>query len=113
MAIGLMALVTLAALAGCGGGESEARRQQAAILAELQAIDQGIASSSDVAAALEKYTAAATRMNAFQTEFAGTPEAKALEAAQQWLEEEMARLRIVEQANVPPPKEEDSSDLYK
>jgi len=98
---------------GCGdaGPNPEAARQHAAIIAKLKAVDQDIKSTTDVATALEKYDAASTEIQAFIKQFSETDEALELSKALSWVEDEKARLRIIQEANRPVPTS--SPDLYK
>ena len=99
--------------AGCGddGPNTEAGRQHAAISAKLKAVDQDIKSTRDVATALEKYEAAIMEIQAFIKQHPKTDEAVELSKALSWVEDEKARLRTIQEANLPVPTP--SPDLYK
>ena len=99
--------------AGCGddGPNTEAGRQHAAIIAKLKAVDQDIKSTTDVATALETYEAAITEIQAFIKQHPKTDEAEELSKALSWVEDEKARLRIIQEANRP--VSTPSLDLYK
>ena len=90
---------------GCGddGPNTEAGRQHAAIISKLKAVDQDIKSATDVATALEKYEAATTEIQAFIKQFPKTDEALELSKALPWVEDEKARLRTIQEANLPAP----------
>ena len=91
--------------AGCGddGPNTEAGRQHAAIIAKLKAVDQDIKSTTDVATALEKYEAAIMEIQAFIKQHPKTDEAVELSKALPWVEDEKARLRTIQEANLPAP----------
>ena len=91
--------------AGCDddGPNTEAGRQHAAIIAKLKAVDQEIKSTTDVATALEKYEAAITEIQAFIKQHPKTDEAEELSKALPWVEDEKARLRTIQEANLPAP----------
>ena len=91
--------------AGCSddGPNTEAGRQHAAIIAKLKAVDQDIKSTTDVATALEKYEAAITEIQAFIKQHPKTDEAVELSKALPWVEDEKARLRTIQEANLPAP----------
>ncbi|MBC8324036.1 MAG: hypothetical protein H8E27_00175 [Verrucomicrobia subdivision 3 bacterium] len=107
------AIMTAMCGVGCGdaGPDTEAARQHAAIIAKLKAVDQGIGSTADVADALKKYEAAASEIQIFIEQFPKTDEARELAKVRTWLEDEKARLQIIQEANKPAPIP--SPDLYK
>ena len=103
-------MIAAVSASGCGDSETEAGRHHAAILAKLKATEKGIESQADVSAALEKYGAATTEIQAFLKQHPGTPEAEELAQALQWLEVETARLQTIQEASQPPP--DNTPDFY-
>ena len=104
---------TLVCAAGCSdaGPNTEAGRRHAAIITKLKAVDQDIKSTTDVETALEKYEVTITEIQAFIEQFSETDEALELSKALSWVENEKARLRIIQEANHPFPTP--SPDFYK
>ena len=101
----IVALAITASAAGCGDGgpDTEAGRRYAAIVAKLKAVDPGIQSATDVSAAIKKYEAANTEIQAIIEQFPNSDEAEELTQILKWVEEEMARLKVIQEANQPPP----------
>ena len=104
---------TLVCAAGCSDADpnTEAGHRHAAIIAKLKAVDQDIKSTTDVETALEKYEVTITEIEAFIEQFSETDEALELSKALSWVENEKARLRIIQEANYPFPTQ--SLDLNK
>jgi hypothetical protein len=101
----IVALAIIASVVGCGddGPDTEAGRQHAAIVAKLKAVDPGIQSTTDVSAAIKKYEVANTEIQAIIEKFPNSDEAEELTQILKWLEEEVARLKVIQEANQPPP----------
>ena len=101
----IAALAIAASVASCGDGgpDTEAGRQRAVIVAKLKAVDPGIESAADVLGAIKKYEAANAEIQIFIKQFPNSDEAKELTQLLKWLEEEVARLKIIHEANQPPP----------
>ena len=101
----IVALAITASVAGCGDGgpDTEAGRQHAAIVAKLKAVDPGIQTTTDVSAAIKKYEAANTEIQAIIEQFPNSDEVEELTQILKWLEEEVARLKVIQEANQPPP----------
>ena len=101
-----------ASVAGCGedGSDTEAGKQGAAILAKIKEVDQGIESATGVSTAIKNYESAAIEIMAFIGKYPETEETEELTKMLKWLEEEVARLKTVQEANRPPP--DDPPDIY-
>ncbi len=108
----LIALALAVAIIGCGDGgpKTEAGRQRAAIVANLKAVEEGIESAADVSAAIKKYETANAEIQAFIEQFPISDEAKELAQMLEWLEGEVTRLKMIKEANQPPPP---SPDFYR